>query len=285
MDWIPRAMGGFFVTTAVNFHVSYDVGSSLPCWMTVSFSIDPYYKVHYISNSGDKDYGVASEDSDNRPRSKGGSTSCLPRSRNCISCVPRWLPKVYQLRPAVRKELYQLRPELSFANMTSCVPRLVRNCISCIESYGCTKCPTIGRFLQFYCEGDAIPLQAWSGPEGSRKLGFSDFMTKVQDGGKVVSLTHRPPLPPRKYSWYSFMLEAESTPGPQCDRKVYVNEKFQWNHLGSNQRPSDLYHSTLITVLPRPPQFYCTLLYTQLYAHMKNCWMISTTQLLYHVLV
>ena len=31
---------------------------------------------------------------------------------------------------------------------------------------------------------------------------------------EVVSRTHRPPLPPRKYSWYSFLLEAESTPGP-----------------------------------------------------------------------
>ena len=34
------------------------------------------------------------------------------------------------------------------------------------------------------------------------------------EGGKVVSPTHRPPLPLRKYSWYSFLLEAESTPGP-----------------------------------------------------------------------
>ena len=42
----------------------------------------------------------------------------------------------------------------------------------------------------------AVPLQAWSGPEGSRKLRFTDFMTTAQDGGKVVSLTHRPPLPP-----------------------------------------------------------------------------------------
>ena len=33
-------------------------------------------------------------------------------------------------------------------------------------------------------------------PEGSRKLRFPDFMTTAQDGGKVVSLTHRPPLPP-----------------------------------------------------------------------------------------
>ena len=60
-----------------------------------------------------------------------------------------------------------------------------------------------------------VPLQAWSGPEGSRKLRFPDFMTTAQDGGKVVSPTH------------SFLLEAESTPGPWCDQKDYVNEKFQ----------------------------------------------------------
>ena len=45
-------------------------------------------------------------------------------------------------------------------------------------------------------KGKAVLLQAWSGPEGSRKLGFPDFMTTAQDGGKIVSLTHRPPLPP-----------------------------------------------------------------------------------------
>ena len=41
-------------------------------------------------------------------------------------------------------------------------------------------------------KGKAIPLQARSGPEGSRKLRFPDFMTTAQGGGKVVSLTHRP---------------------------------------------------------------------------------------------
>ena len=45
-------------------------------------------------------------------------------------------------------------------------------------------------------KGKAVPLQAWSGPEGSRKLRFPDFMTTAQDSGKVVSLTHPPPLPP-----------------------------------------------------------------------------------------
>ena len=45
-------------------------------------------------------------------------------------------------------------------------------------------------------KGKSVPLQAWSGPEGSRKLRFPDFMTTAQGGCKVVSLTHRPHLPP-----------------------------------------------------------------------------------------
>ena len=45
-------------------------------------------------------------------------------------------------------------------------------------------------------KGKAVPLQACSGPGGSRKLRFPDFMTTAQDGDKVVSFTHRPPLPP-----------------------------------------------------------------------------------------
>jgi hypothetical protein len=43
--------------------------------------------------------------------------------------------------------------------------------------------------------GKAVPLQAWSGPEGSSKSRFPDFLTTAQDGGKIVSLTHRPNLP------------------------------------------------------------------------------------------
>jgi len=49
--------------------------------------------------------------------------------------------------------------------------------------------------LRVWIKGKAILLQAWGGLEGSRKLRFRDFMTMAQDGGKVVSLTPRPPLP------------------------------------------------------------------------------------------
>jgi len=44
-----------------------------------------------------------------------------------------------------------------------------------------------------------------------KPCGFQISRQSALEGGKVVSPTHRPPLPPRKYSWYSFLLEAEST--------------------------------------------------------------------------
>jgi len=63
-------------------------------------------------------------------------------------------------------------------------------------------------------KGKAIPLQAYSGPEGSRSLRLPDSRQSAHEGGKVVSPSNRLPLHPRKYSWYSFLLEDESTPGP-----------------------------------------------------------------------
>ena len=34
----------------------------------------------------------------------------------------------------------------------------------------------------------AVPLQAWKGPEGSRKLRFLDFVTTAHDGGRLSAL-------------------------------------------------------------------------------------------------
>jgi len=44
-------------------------------------------------------------------------------------------------------------------------------------------------------KGKGVPLQAWRGPEGSRKLRFPGFLTTADYVGKIVSLMHRPPLP------------------------------------------------------------------------------------------
>ena len=57
---------------------------------------------------------------------------------------------------------------------------------------------SIGLLRDIRCilnKGKAVPLQAWSGPEGSRKLRFPDFMKKAQGGGMVVSLMQGLPLP------------------------------------------------------------------------------------------
>jgi len=52
-------------------------------------------------------------------------------------------------------------------------------------------------------------------PEGSRSLRLPISRQSTHEGG-IVSHPHRPPLPPRKYSWYALQSEAESTSGPQC---------------------------------------------------------------------
>ena len=63
----------------------------------------------------------------------------------------------------------------------------------------------------------AIPVQAYY-----RHVWFQEV-----EAPRFLYNRHRPPLPPT-------LLEAESTPGPQCGQKDYVNEKFQWNYLRSN---------------------------------------------------
>jgi hypothetical protein len=40
--------------------------------------------------------------------------------------------------------------------------------------------------------------------------------SRLTDDGEVVSLARRPSFTPQEDSWYSFLLEAESTSKPQC---------------------------------------------------------------------
>jgi hypothetical protein len=62
--------------------------------------------------------------------------------------------------------------------------------------------------------GKAIPLEALKGPEGSRRLKLPDFKTigtcRWQGCQPYAPVT----FTPRKYSWYSFLLEDESTREP-----------------------------------------------------------------------
>ena len=45
-------------------------------------------------------------------------------------------------------------------------------------------------------EGIISPVTGLEWPRGFQEVNVPDFMTMAQDGGKVVSLMHRPPLPP-----------------------------------------------------------------------------------------
>jgi hypothetical protein len=58
------------------------------------------------------------------------------------------------------------------------------------------------------------PVTGRESPYGCETLRLPQLDNRLTDGGKVVSLTRRPPFTTREDSWYSFLLEAESTPGP-----------------------------------------------------------------------
>jgi hypothetical protein len=60
-----------------------------------------------------------------------------------------------------------------------------------------------------------IPVQAWTGPESFRRLNFQISRRSIHESVKVVNPRHRLPLSPRIYPCYSFLLEAESTPGQE----------------------------------------------------------------------
>jgi hypothetical protein len=60
-------------------------------------------------------------------------------------------------------------------------------------------------------EGKAVPVTGHGGPKVCEMLRIPHFLDNpLTDGG----LTRRPPFTPQEDSWYSFLLEAEWTPGP-----------------------------------------------------------------------
>jgi len=82
-----------------------------------------------------------------------------------------------------------------------------------------------------------------------RKLRFPDFMTTAQGGGKVVSLTHRQPL---SQEIPLVLISVRGWVDPKAivqSEGFYVNGKFQWHQLGSNQRPSDAHRFGRLSAL------------------------------------
>ena len=106
-------------------------------------------------------------------------------------------------------------------------------------------------------KGKWVPLQAWTGPEGSRKLRFPDFVTTAQNGGKVVGLMHRQPLPPQK-----ILLVLISFRGWVDSRAVVRSEGFyvQWKFVAQH-----LNHSAIERIL-------CQWNYYYYYHHWPPLW-------------
>jgi hypothetical protein len=70
--------------------------------------------------------------------------------------------------------------------------------------------------------------QVWTGVDNCGQV-----WTDVDRCGQVA-------FTPRKYSCYSFLLEAELTPEPECEPKDYFNDKSQWHHRKPKILHSDL---------------------------------------------
>jgi hypothetical protein len=67
--------------------------------------------------------------------------------------------------------------------------------------------------IKIYENGKAVPVTGRGGPLGCERSRLSHFPDNpLTDGDEVTSLTRRSPFTPQEDSWYSVLLEAESTP-------------------------------------------------------------------------
>jgi hypothetical protein len=76
----------------------------------------------------------------------------------------------------------------------------------------CYRFPFNFFLTEIYVKCKAIPLQAWTGPEGSRSLRFQ--ISRQSDRWKGCQPYVPAAFTPSKYSWYAFLLEAEWTTAP-----------------------------------------------------------------------
>jgi hypothetical protein len=96
-------------------------------------------------------------------------------------------------------------------------------------------------FLSLNLYIQATPLQACSGPYSSRSLMLPEFLeNRHMQVIRLSALCTGRLYSQEIYSWYLFLLEAESTLRPQCSRHDQVYEKFRRPHRRSNTLLSSL---------------------------------------------
>jgi len=89
-----------------------------------------------------------------------------------------------------------------------------------------TKCSITAPLLLAFIKRNnkAISVQASYRLRGFQEVEAPSFHDNLHM--KMVRLSAYAPaaFTPRKYSWYPFLLEAESTSRPECGREDYVNK-------------------------------------------------------------
>jgi len=108
------------------------------------------------------------------------------------------------------------------------------------------------------CENKAIQLRAWTSPEGSKRLRLPISRHSAYEGGKVVSPTHRRPLPSGNIPGTHFCYKLSQPQGHSAAWRI-VSMKNVNDTIGNRTRDLPTCSSVPQTTMPpRSPIWHAT---------------------------